>query len=236
MQQFFYKCIFIFNKWHCFDKIIKIEIGDVLSLQSLNTNLIPALISILCFIPALVFHEVAHGFVAYKLGDPTAKNMGRLSLNPLKHLDIFGTVILPLILLLANMPIVGYAKPVPYNPRYFKNLKKGDLLVGLAGPLANLILALLSCLIAWLCLKFLPNNLINRNIFFYVFMFLLNFTLINLYLMMFNLLPIPPLDGSSVIALLVPDNKMYNYYKIQQYAMPVFMILLIVVPYFFIIS
>lgn len=119
-----------------------------MSLQSLNTNLIPALISILCFIPALVFHEVAHGFVAYKLGDPTAKNMGRLSLNPLKHLDIFGTVILPLILLLANMPIVGYAKPVPYNPRYFKNLKKGDLLVGLAGPLANLILALLSCLIA----------------------------------------------------------------------------------------
>ena len=100
--------------------------------------------SVLCFIPALVLHEVAHGFAAYKLGDPTAKAAGRLSLNPLKHLDWFGTVALPLFLMFFRMPVIGYAKPVPYNPSYFKDPRKGDLIVGLAGPLANLLMALLA--------------------------------------------------------------------------------------------
>lgn len=105
--------------------------------------------SVLSFVPAIVFHEVAHGFAAYKLGDPTAKRAGRLSLNPLKHVDPFGTVILPLCMLAMNGPVFGYAKPVPYNPSYFKNPKTGDVIVGLAGPAANLVMAAFAGAIAW---------------------------------------------------------------------------------------
>ena len=113
-----------------------------MSLPSFNTEYIIYIIcSVLCFIPALVLHEVAHGFAAYKLGDPTAKAAGRLSLNPLKHLDWFGTVILPLFLMFFRLPVIGYAKPVPYNPSYFKDPRKGDFIVGICGPTANLVMA-----------------------------------------------------------------------------------------------
>lgn len=119
-----------------------------MSLPSFNTEYIIYIIcSVLCFIPAIVFHEVAHGIAAYKLGDPTAKSAGRLSLNPLKHVDIFGTVIMPLALMALKMPVFGYAKPVPYNPSYFKDPRKGDLIVGLAGPSANLIMAIIGAAI-----------------------------------------------------------------------------------------
>ena len=104
-----------------------------------SNELIYILCSVLSFVPALVLHEVAHGFAAWKLGDPTAKRSGRLSLNPLKHIDPFGTVLLPLMLMLMNMPVFGYAKPVPYNPRYFKDPRKGDVIVGLAGPAARVV-------------------------------------------------------------------------------------------------
>lgn len=96
-------------------------------------NLPYIICSVLSFIPALVLHEVAHGYAAYKLGDPTAKRSGRLSLNPLKHIDPFGTVILPLLLMVMGWPVFGYAKPVPYNPRYFKDPRRDDVIVGLAG-------------------------------------------------------------------------------------------------------
>lgn len=120
-----------------------------MSIPQFSTQYImQVVITILCFFPALVFHEVAHGFAAYKLGDPTAKRAGRLTLNPLAHIDIFGTVILPIVLSICNLPVIGYAKPVPYNPSYFKDPRKGDLLVGLAGPCANLIQALVACAIA----------------------------------------------------------------------------------------
>ena len=159
---------------------------------------IPYLIcSILSFVPAIVCHEACHGFAAYKLGDPTAKRAGRLSFNPLKHIDPFGTVIMPLLLMAMNMPVFGYAKPVPYNPAYFKDPRKGDLIVGLAGPAANLPM----------------------------------FSLINLYLMFFNLLPIPPLDGSSIFAFFLPQKYLPQYYKVQRYAMPVFLIVVLLVPY-----
>ena len=103
----------------------------------MSSSQLPYIIcSVLCFVPAIVFHEVAHGFAAYKLGDPTAKSKGRLSLNPLAHIDPFGTVILPLCMLLMGGPVFGYAKPVPYNPSYFKDPKRGDVIVGLAGPAA----------------------------------------------------------------------------------------------------
>ena len=190
--------------------------------------------SILAFVPAIVLHEMGHAFAAYKLGDPTAKREGRLSFNPLAHVDPFGTVLMPLLLMAMNMPIFGYAKPVPYNPRYFKDPRKGDLIVGLAGPAANLIQALIGAGIAWVLYAALPiNQLVESSEVFYYFylLFLPYYVLINLYLMFFNLLPIPPLDGSSIFAFFCPERFLPTYYKIQQYALPVFLLVVIVVPY-----
>ena len=190
--------------------------------------------SILSFVPAIVLHEVSHGWVAYKLGDPTAKHSGRLSLNPAKHVDIFGTIILPAMLMLAGGPVFGYAKPVPYNPMYFKDKRKGDLLVGLAGPAANLVMALVGAGVAWGMWAIIRNNgaLLNNTIIYYIFaLFIPLFILINLYLMFFNLLPIPPLDGSSIWAFLLPEKFLPTYYKIEHYAMPIFLIIVIVLPY-----
>ncbi len=189
---------------------------------------------VLSFIPALVCHEASHGFAAYKLGDPTAKRAGRLSFNPLKHIDPFGTVILPAMLMLMNMPVFGYAKPVPYNPRYFKDPRKGDLITGLAGPAANLVLALLGAGLAWLLLSPALNGGLSNPVFeWFYLMYLPTFVLINLFLMFFNLLPIPPLDGSSIFAILIPAKYLPKYYEIQRYAFPIFMMAIILLPYIF---
>ena len=192
------------------------------------------IISVLCFVPAIVLHEASHGFAAYKLGDPTAPRAGRLSFNPLKHVDPFGTVIMPLLLIAMNMPVFGYAKPVPYNPAYFEDPRKGDLIVGLAGPAANLAMAALAGLVAWALYLVLPvAQLVQQNELFYYFylMFLPMFALINLYLMFFNLLPIPPLDGSSIFAFFLPPKYLPKYYKVQQYALPVFLVVVLLLPY-----
>ncbi|MDO4842072.1 MAG: site-2 protease family protein, partial [Phoenicibacter congonensis] len=158
----------------------------------MNLQLIASYVCIiLAFVPAIVFHEVAHGFMAWKLGDPTAKAMGRLSVNPLKHIDTFGTVILPLFLMVMNLPVFGYAKPVLYNPLYFKDKRKGDFFVGIAGPLANFVMAFIGALVMnllWpLASTFFASDI---GVYFY-FVFLPEFILINLYLMFFNLIPIP---------------------------------------------
>ncbi|GHT79148.1 site-2 protease family protein [Actinomycetota bacterium] len=187
-----------------------------------------SIIMLACFVPAIILHEVSHGFVAYKLGDPTAKSQGRLSLNPIRHVDPFGTVILPLILVMASGPVFGYAKPVPYNPGYFKNIRKGELLTGLAGPASNLILGLFSALVGNIFIYFVP---LPTEILRWVFVVCYYFTMVNFCLMMFNLLPIPPLDGSSIIAPFLSDKALQKYYNIQRYALPVLMVLLVLVPY-----
>lgn len=192
------------------------------------------LISALCFIPAIIFHEVSHGVAAYKLGDPTAKEAGRLTLNPMAHVDWFGTVILPLMLAVAGGPVFGYAKPVPYNPRYFKDPRKGDLIVGLAGPAANLVLALLAAGLMHLLLPVAQNGALGNDAFLYFYLwFLPSFVQVNLFLMFFNLLPIPPLDGSSIFAFILPESALPSYYKIQQYSFPIFLVLLFFIPYLF---
>ena len=145
--------------------------------------------SILAFIPAIVCHEFMHGFAAYKLGDNTAKQSGRL-----KHIDPFGTIILPLLLAFMHAPVFGYAKPVPYNPNNFKDKRVGDVVVGLAGPAANLMLALIgSALMFALHAQALTTH--QEFFFYFYWWFLPIFIMVNLYLMFFNLLPIPPLDG-----------------------------------------
>lgn len=203
-----------------------------------DIEIVAIICSILSFIPAIIFHEVAHGLVAYRLGDPTAKSEGRLSLNPLKHIDIFGTLVLPGMLMFAGLPVFGYAKPVPYNPSYFKNPRTGDLFVGLAGPAANLILACIGALCAWGIYLFMGGSIpvtilasSNEIFYYFYFYFIRYFVLINLYFMFFNLLPIPPLDGSSIFAIILPHKWLPTYYKIQQFALPVFFIIIFFVPY-----
>lgn len=148
-------------------------------------------------------HEVSHGLAAYKLGDDTAKQMNRLNLNPLNHLDPVGSIILPGFLFLLNSPILfGWAKPVPYNPYNLKDPKSGAALIGLAGPASNLSLALIFGLIIR-ALNFVsgPETLIATLV-----MFFSVIVYINIVLAVFNLLPIPPLDGSKVLFALLPDK------------------------------
>ena len=195
---------------------------------------IPYLIcSILSFVPAIVCHEACHGFAAYKLGDPTAKRAGRLSFNPLKHIDPFGTVIMPLLLMAMNMPVFGYAKPVPYNPAYFEDPRKGDMVVGFAGPAANLLQALVGAALAaalWFALPIVQVASASDFVYYAYFVFLPTYVMTNLCLLFFNIIPIPPLDGSSILMFFLPKKHLRTYYKVQQYAMPILLAVLVLVP------
>ncbi len=155
---------------------------------------------------SITIHEFAHGWIAYKLGDLTAKHSGRLTLNPLAHIDPFGTVVLPILTLIISRGLFpfGYAKPVPINPYNFKNPKKDIRWVGLAGPGINIIFAIILTLIIKLNISFLQDALKLG-------------VLINLILAIFNLIPIPPLDGSKILASLLPNKYSYPYLKMEKY-------------------
>ena len=195
---------------------------------------LPTLIcAVLAFVPALVLHEAAHALAAYKLGDPTAKSRGRLSLNPAKHIDPFGTVILPLCLMAMNMPVFGYAKPVPYNPAYFEDPRTGDMVVGFAGPAANLLQALVGAALAaalWFALPIVQLASASDFAYYAYFVFLPTYVMTNLCLLFFNIIPIPPLDGSSILMFFLPKKHLRTYYKVQQYAMPILLAVLVLVP------
>ena len=192
-------------------------------------DIIEIVLWILAFVPAIVLHEMGHAIAAFKLGDPTAQRGGRISFNPLRHIDPFGTVILPILLAVTGLPVFGYAKPVPYNPRYFKDPRKGDLIVGLAGPGANLVQALAGTAIAVIYNLAVPQWGYAEPTY-YIMLFLLMYIQVNLFLMFFNIIPVPPLDGSSIFAFILPRRYLASYYKIQQWALPVFMIIVIILP------
>lgn len=147
---------------------------------------------------SVVIHEVSHGLMANSLGDPTAKNLGRLTLNPLKHLDLFGSIVLPLFTFFAGGFVFGYAKPVPYNPFNLRDRKHGPAKVAMAGPMSNIIIAL----IFGLALRFLPA-ILAITLLPKLFSFIV---LLNLVLAVFNLMPIPPLDGHWLLLTFVPDK------------------------------
>jgi Zn-dependent protease len=165
------------------------------------------IIRIAALVFSIIIHEVSHGYVAYRLGDPTARDAKRLTLNPLPHIDLMGSILLPLILVIANSPVLlGWAKPVPFNPRYFRDVKKGIMLVGLAGPVSNLILAA----IAGILFRILPVGGA-------VSLFLVHVCLINVVLAVFNLIPIPPLDGSRVVLGVMSPPMISRYLKLEPY-------------------
>ena len=173
---------------------------------------------------AIVFHEVAHGLVARRLGDPTAESKGRLSLNPIKHIDPFGTVILPMLLALSHAPMFGWAKPVPVNYSRLNSPRRDMVLVALAGPGMNLILALVgtAILAATVEAKTGVGAFIAANA--------LNFVAINIFLALFNLLPVPPFDGGHVVEGLLPPGPAQSFRKLGRYSLLVLVLLLLVLP------
>lgn len=164
-------------------------------------------------IPSVILHEVSHGAVALMFGDDTAKRAGRLTLNPVSHVDPIGTVILPAILVLSGHPAFGYAKPVPVNVRRLRNARNASLVVSLVGPVVNIVLAGLAALALrrWNLVGFGPAPLAWRVVFWIGYA--------NVILAVFNLIPIPPLDGSAVVERLLPQRWWPGYLRIRQYSL-----------------
>ena len=180
------------------------------------------IVSVPPLVLAITIHEASHGYVANRLGDPTAKFMGRLTLNPIKHIDPIGTILLPLMLKMLGGIIFGYAKPVPINPTNFSNPKKGMALSSAAGPVTNIILAIISSLILYLII--LPLSSLFQSDALNVILRPINLMLqvsiqVNIFLAALNLIPILPLDGGRVVAGLLPHNLYVVYSKIEPYGM-----------------
>jgi Zn-dependent protease len=170
-------------------------------------------------IPSIILHEVSHGWVALAFGDDTAKRAGRLTLNPIAHIDPFGTVLLPLILILTTGRAFGYAKPVPVDPRRLRNPRDQSVLVSLAGPGINIILAVLA---AFAYRRVAAGGTVREVV--------LNIGFANVLLAAFNLIPIPPLDGSAVIERVLPRSWWPGYMRIRQYSMGLLLILVLLLP------
>lgn len=185
------------------------------AVRKLSVAFVPMLLGMVC-------HEVAHGWVAYKNGDPTARNLGRLTLNPLPHIDPMGTLMFVLTAL-ASPFIIGWAKPVPVNPRYFKDPRRGMMLVSVAGPATNFLLAILFAIGFRLAASGMGSPGTTQE-------FLLAMcragVWINLALCWFNLMPVPPLDGSKIVAGILPPHLAYKYLSIERYGLIIVMILL----------
>ena len=174
-------------------------------------------IRVAAFVFSVVLHEVAHGYAAYRLGDPTAHMSKRLTLNPLAHIDLFGSIILPLILMFTSPVVLGWAKPVPFNPMYFRNPRKGIMIVGAAGPLANFAVAVVSGLLFQVVTPFAPL----------AGWFLVYLCITNVVLGVFNLIPIPPLDGSRVMIGILPPRLLQGYLQLERYGFIIVFILLL---------
>lgn len=173
---------------------------------------------------SIIIHEVSHGFVADKLGDPTARLKGRLTLNPKSHIDLFGSIILPLILIISHSPILfGWAKPVPFDPFNLKNPRKDSALISLAGPSANFIIAILFSIIARILV------LINFSGFEFFYSLSVSTVLLNVVLGVFNLIPIHPLDGFKVVGGLLSEKQANEWYQLERFGI-IFLLAFLFLP------
>lgn len=166
---------------------------------------------------AITVHEYSHGFVAYKLGDPTAKYSGRLSLNPMKHLDMWGALCMVIF-------GFGWAKPVPINPMYFRDRKRDTALVSFAGPLSNIVLAFVSAIFAALYVVFIYSRF-NNFITNFIYLVFVQLAVVNIGFAVFNLIPIPPLDGSKILAMFLSNENHAKLMRFEQFGFPVVIVL-----------
>ncbi len=188
--------------------------GEILASQAAEIpymETIDLIFSIIILIMSVVIHEVSHGYAAYMLGDRTAAYAGRLTLNPIKHLDPLGSIIIPLLLILTKAGfVIGWAKPVPYNPYNLSNQKWGEAWVAFAGPLSNMIIAILSAII----IRFgMTTGMLSVSF----VHFLTTVVFINITLALFNLVPIPPLDGSKILFMFLPIRFAYIRENLERY-------------------
>lgn len=197
-------------------------------------RLISIAVTVLLVMFSAIVHEVAHGWAALRCGDATAKEAGRLTLDPRAHLDGFGSVLLPLVMALIGGPVFAFAKPVPYNPYRLRHPRRDELIVALAGPASNLLQALLGALVlrlAWdpivdaALSGALPPEAVSL-----LLDVLTTYVSVNLVLCFFNLIPLPPLDGSKVVLFFLAGEARAAYYRLEQYAMPILIVVLYVLP------
>jgi len=196
----------------------------------MSNTLYDASTIILPMIFAIVFHEVAHGLMARWLGDPTASDRGRLSLNPLRHVDPFGTIILPGLLALFHAPVFGWAKPVPVDYRRLRHPKRDMALVGAAGPATNFVLAALTAVAIGLLARTLGPNAVQGPGLTFLLDNLQNFILLNCFLGMFNLLPLPPFDGSRILRGFLPWPAARLLDRIEPFGIILFALIFVVLP------
>ncbi|WP_370187576.1 site-2 protease family protein [Qipengyuania sp.] len=186
----------------------------------MTETLLLAVILIPCLIVAIVFHEVAHGWTALALGDPTAREQRRLSLNPLRHVDPVGTLLVPGALALFGGPVFGWAKPVPVNARRLDNPRYGMMLVAAAGPATNILLAFIAAVLVGVLLGVSGTSMPD-----WAMTAFASFIMINAFLAFFNLLPIPPFDGSHIVGGLLPRSMAAQWQKLQQLGMVLIIVL-----------
>ncbi len=187
-------------------------------LTSLFSNIGSFIILLPIRLIAIIGHELGHAWVSTKLGDPTPRNTGRLTINPLAHLDFYGT----LLMLFTGF---GWAKPVMINPMYYKDRKKGTALVSIAGPLANLVMATVGMIIYALLVVLHAKMGLSKSVFGALSNIAYVFIYTNLCFMVFNLIPIPPLDGSKVLGMFLPDRTYYKMLEYEQFSMILIMVL-----------
>lgn len=207
----------------------------------MNQEVVLILMQVLALIMAFSVHECAHAWTAWRLGDPTARMLGRVTLNPIKHLDPFGSVLMPLVALVYHWPLLGWAKPTPVTPRNFKNYRRDDILVTIAGPISNLLLATLALILLLIIKHVMPGGAVsvftamalamhmpvsteNLPVLFPLALLLYFIILINLLLFVFNLVPFPPLDGSRILRHFLPYSALQVYDRMGVFALWIFML------------
>lgn len=193
----------------------------------MQQTILQAAALIVPLIIAIVFHEVSHGWVARMLGDPTAHERRRLSLNPLRHVDPVGTIVVPGMLALASLPTFGWAKPVPVDQRRLRNPRLGMMAVAAAGPLTNFVLAAIGAVALGLMARADGHGAAAA----FLALNLQNFIFINIFLALFNLLPIPPFDGSHIVEGALPRRAAAAYARLRPFGFPLLFVLLVLVPY-----
>jgi len=208
----------------------------------MNQDIVLILFQVVALIFAFSVHECAHAWTAWRLGDPTARMLGRVTLNPIKHLDPWGSVLMPLIALVYHWPLLGWAKPTPVTPQNFKNYTRDDIIVTVAGPISNLLLATVALILLLIIKHAVPGGATavftamalavhypgvsteNLPALFPIALLLYFIILINLLLFVFNLVPFPPLDGSRILRHFLPYNALQVYDRMGFFALWIFMI------------